>query len=524
MNKVNADRYQRALLELAHASGNDHCADCKARVPRWASHNLGIFVCVTCASVHRKMGTHISKVKSVTMDTWTKEQVEVMRQNGNVKSNSFYNPNETRNPPPTNMVGRERDSELEKYIRAKYEFKRFVVREAPTKPAPDISRSSTSQFAPEAKPPPPRSFSAAPQPTAAPPRVDSLGYRPPTAAPVSYKPPYKASSATQNRSVSQPLPSQQSHLPPPPGPSQPAAPPQAIPRTAPPTTSPPPSNNPVWNDLLSLQGGQTASSSLPLQYQPLAQNSLPQQQQQQQQPFASPFGQQQIAQSPGSYTPQNGAMGMNMSGHNPFQQQTQQPVSSNPFGQQPSFQTQTPNFTGIGGGQSGFQSSIPPFSQSAAAQQFQASLQQQPQTQFSAPLPFQASLQQQPQSQFSAPLLFQPQPQQSYDQQQQTPFGQQQPSPNPFGQQPSPMPMGQQQPSPMPFGQQPSPMPYGQQPSPMPFGQQNFGQQPSPQPPIQQNLQQQPGMMMPGGNPFGQWQQQPQQNSFQGGFQGQQQW
>ena len=30
-----------------------------------------------CASLHRKMGTHITKVKSLTLDTWSREQVEV---------------------------------------------------------------------------------------------------------------------------------------------------------------------------------------------------------------------------------------------------------------------------------------------------------------------------------------------------------------------------------------------------------------------------------------------------------------
>lgn len=74
----------------------------------------------------------------MTLDEWTKEQVEVgifalqptmvyvdvcfihmkfMRQNGNIKSNALYNPNETRHPPPANMVDSERDSELEKFIR-----------------------------------------------------------------------------------------------------------------------------------------------------------------------------------------------------------------------------------------------------------------------------------------------------------------------------------------------------------------------------------------------------------------------
>lgn len=43
-----------------------------------------------------------------------------MKQNGNLKSNAFYNPNEARNPPPANMIDQERDSELEKFIRSMF--------------------------------------------------------------------------------------------------------------------------------------------------------------------------------------------------------------------------------------------------------------------------------------------------------------------------------------------------------------------------------------------------------------------
>ena len=30
-----------------------------------------------CASLHRKLGTHISKVKSLSMDSWSNDQVDV---------------------------------------------------------------------------------------------------------------------------------------------------------------------------------------------------------------------------------------------------------------------------------------------------------------------------------------------------------------------------------------------------------------------------------------------------------------
>jgi hypothetical protein len=38
---------------------------------------MGIFLCMRCAALHRKLGTHISKIKSLSMDTWSSEQVDV---------------------------------------------------------------------------------------------------------------------------------------------------------------------------------------------------------------------------------------------------------------------------------------------------------------------------------------------------------------------------------------------------------------------------------------------------------------
>ena len=37
----------------------------------------GVFLCIRCSGIHRSMGTHISKVKSVDLDVWTPIQLEV---------------------------------------------------------------------------------------------------------------------------------------------------------------------------------------------------------------------------------------------------------------------------------------------------------------------------------------------------------------------------------------------------------------------------------------------------------------
>lgn len=52
-------------------NGNKFCADCDAPTPEWASLNLGILMCIECSGIHRNLGSHISKVRSLGLDEWT---------------------------------------------------------------------------------------------------------------------------------------------------------------------------------------------------------------------------------------------------------------------------------------------------------------------------------------------------------------------------------------------------------------------------------------------------------------------
>ncbi|EEH58052.1 uncharacterized protein MICPUCDRAFT_12116, partial [Micromonas pusilla CCMP1545] len=53
---------------LASIPGNSRCADCGAADPDWASLNLCVVVCHDCAGVHRHLGAHVSKVRSLALD------------------------------------------------------------------------------------------------------------------------------------------------------------------------------------------------------------------------------------------------------------------------------------------------------------------------------------------------------------------------------------------------------------------------------------------------------------------------
>jgi len=75
------------LLSIVNQAGNNHCADCGSAKPEWASINLGITLCIHCAGVHRGLGAHISKVRSIVLDDWDLADIKFLQTTGNVLGN-----------------------------------------------------------------------------------------------------------------------------------------------------------------------------------------------------------------------------------------------------------------------------------------------------------------------------------------------------------------------------------------------------------------------------------------------------
>ncbi|KIH47429.1 putative GTP-ase activating protein, partial [Ancylostoma duodenale] len=93
--KAEQERLQNILLEMLKEEENKYCADCQAKTPRWAAWNLGVFICIRCAGIHRNLGVHISKVYEHSL--------------------------------PDHFRRSMADHQMEQFIRAKYEQKRYML-------------------------------------------------------------------------------------------------------------------------------------------------------------------------------------------------------------------------------------------------------------------------------------------------------------------------------------------------------------------------------------------------------------
>ena len=122
-----------SLVEKEHVSldhvrlgvaGNTECADCGMADPDWASINLGILVCIECSGVHRNLGSHISKVRSLDLDSWSAINVKTLENIGNTKANAYWERNMGAGVKPG--PGSSRETKVN-FIKSKYCLKSFCT-------------------------------------------------------------------------------------------------------------------------------------------------------------------------------------------------------------------------------------------------------------------------------------------------------------------------------------------------------------------------------------------------------------
>ena len=116
------------LLQIVRDAdkGNCWCADCGSGVKtEWVSINLGIVLCIECSGIHRSLGTHISKIRSLTLDitSFTTDIVELLLQVGNRVSNMVWEATLDQSLKPSPQASR--DQRLQ-FITTKYVERAYV--------------------------------------------------------------------------------------------------------------------------------------------------------------------------------------------------------------------------------------------------------------------------------------------------------------------------------------------------------------------------------------------------------------
>ncbi|KAM8806819.1 arf-GAP with GTPase, ANK repeat and PH domain-containing protein 1 isoform 3-T3 [Eudromia elegans] len=123
-SRLTSQNEAMALQSIRNIRGNSHCVDCEAQNPDWASLNLGALMCIECSGIHRNLGTHLSRVRSLDLDDWPLELIKVMSSIGNELANSVWEENSQGHLKPSSDSTRD---EKERWIRAKYEQKLFLA-------------------------------------------------------------------------------------------------------------------------------------------------------------------------------------------------------------------------------------------------------------------------------------------------------------------------------------------------------------------------------------------------------------
>jgi len=123
----NLDMSHRYSSQLEHirklVEGNKACVDCSRKDPGWASLNLGVVMCIECSGIHRNHGSHVSRVRSLELDSWPPAHIEVMTSLGNATANHVWEANmeKTRKPQPDDSRQKK-----EQFFKAKYIDKEFL--------------------------------------------------------------------------------------------------------------------------------------------------------------------------------------------------------------------------------------------------------------------------------------------------------------------------------------------------------------------------------------------------------------
>lgn len=83
MKQLNKEKVPLYFNEILLANSNSMCIDCGSTDCTWVSLGFGTILCLNCAGHHRSMGTHVTLVRSITLDSWSEDQLRIVKEGGN---------------------------------------------------------------------------------------------------------------------------------------------------------------------------------------------------------------------------------------------------------------------------------------------------------------------------------------------------------------------------------------------------------------------------------------------------------
>lgn len=141
--KKKLDEYHLKILrQLVTLPGNKECFDCHQRGPTYVNVTIGSFVCTTCSGMLRGL-TPPHRVKSISMATFTPEEVDFVKARGNEYCRRVW-----LGLCDTQLPTKD-EQQIKDFMIAKYERKRYYLDPSV---APTVNGNSSGNMSPASKP------------------------------------------------------------------------------------------------------------------------------------------------------------------------------------------------------------------------------------------------------------------------------------------------------------------------------------------------------------------------------------